>query len=85
MCGEHVVRSFVSHLPLLQLVDKIDPAPVIFRNESVFIPGLWNHNRLIYLYEEGTVYKFLLDLNPFLFAQHIAESHGLSHGLVESY
>lgn len=65
MCSEHVPWSFVPPLPLLQLVDSIGPAPAIFSKESVFIPGPWNHNRLIHSYEEGTVFKFLSDLNHF--------------------
>lgn len=41
--------SIVSHpLPLLQLVDWMDPAPVIFTDDSVLMTRPWDHNRLIH-------------------------------------
>lgn len=49
-----------SHPPLFQLIDWVDPAPVSFTNDSVFIPGPRDSNRHIHSSGEGTVLNFSL-------------------------
>lgn len=64
----HVYWSHVPHPPLPQLEDRMDPVPVIFINDSVFMPAPWDYNRLIRSSEEGTASNFSWYLNHFPFA-----------------
>lgn len=42
-------------------------ASVIYTNDPVFMPGPWDHNKLIQPSEEGIPFNFPLDFNRFLF------------------
>lgn len=56
---EYVVWSYVTYPPLLQLVEWMNPALVNFINNTMFMTGPWDHNRLIYSSREGAVFIFL--------------------------
>lgn len=53
LSSEHLSLLYLPHPPSLQLVEGMNPAPVILTYDSVFITGLWDHNRLIYSSGEG--------------------------------
>lgn len=66
--SEHVYWLYVSHSLFPQLVDWTDPASVIFVNDSEFVPGPQDRDRLIHSSEEELHLTFPRDLNYFLFA-----------------
>lgn len=43
----------------------MDPAPVIFTNDSMFMTGSWYHNRIIYSSGKWTTFNFLLGFKSF--------------------
>lgn len=49
----------------------MDPAPVIFTNDFVFMLGPWGHHKLLHSSKDRTEFNFLWDLNHFLFAYNI--------------
>lgn len=50
---------------LLQLIDWVDPAPVILSNDSVFVSGPRDSNGLIHSSEEGIAFHFSLGFKSF--------------------
>ena len=68
----HVYWSYVPDAPLLQHIDWMDPALVIVTNGSVFMNGLWGHNRLIHSPGEDIAFVLSLGFKSFpIFIEHL--------------